>query len=335
MSSSQDGSLERADALERAGHLAEAADGYASAMEAARSVGDRRLLSEALGRLSALRHRLGDAQARQLAESSLQIATEESHDRLKAQALNLLGAMDLDNGNLGRARTLLLQAWAVSDEYPELRGRIGQNLGILANIQGDWPGAITHYLRSAQAFEAAADERRCAIAYHNLGMLSADRQRWSQADSYYRKSLTLAIKAGDQSLRALCHVNYAEVHLVRQQFDRVQDSVNTALAYFEQQGLDRERAAAYRLLGVAHRENGQFELAESMLLLSLKFAIVTHDPLAKAEALQELARLNQAQGLKSKALELLIEARALYTQVEARVELQEVATAIAELEVTA
>jgi tetratricopeptide (TPR) repeat protein len=335
MSSPIHGSLERADALERLGRLSEAVACYAGAIEAARTAGDPRLLSEGLRRLSVLHHQRGEPDARQLAVSSLEIATQVADARLKAQALNVLGAMNLDQGDLGQAYAQLFQAWTLSEDYPEVRGRTEQNLGVVANIRGNWPGAIAHYLRSAKAFEAAADGRGCAIAYHNLGMISADRQLWSQADRYYRQALTLATKAGDCYLRALCLLNYAEVHLVRQQFDRMQDSVNTALAYFEEQDLGRERAAAYKLLGMGHRENGQFDLAESMLELSIEFAIEAEAPLAEAEARRELARLNQDYGLKSRALELFTEAQGLFHQVEARLELHEVATAIAELEVAA
>lgn len=74
---------------------------------------------------------------------------------------------------------------------------------------------------------------------------------------------------------------------------------------------------------------------ESPQDFSLEFAIKADDPLAEAEARQELARLHQEQGLKGRDLELFIEAQGLFTRVGARIELHEVATAIAELKAVA
>ena len=55
-----------------------------------------------------------------------------------------------------------------------------QNLGIMANIQGDLRSALRHYQASLEAYRLSSNEPGCATAYHNLGMVSADRELWDE-----------------------------------------------------------------------------------------------------------------------------------------------------------
>src|SRR2546422_8366167 len=54
------------------------------------------------------------------------------------------------------------------------RARVQQNLGILANIQGDLDEAVARYERSLAAYRDCGDPHGCAITYHNLGMRSEE-----------------------------------------------------------------------------------------------------------------------------------------------------------------
>ena len=85
-----------------------------------------------------------------------------------------------------------LRRLALGGQSRELWARVEQNLGILANIQGELYEALTRYGRSLEAYRGAGDEHGCAIAYHNLGMVSADRQLYDEADRYFgERSSTL------------------------------------------------------------------------------------------------------------------------------------------------
>jgi tetratricopeptide (TPR) repeat protein len=85
---------------------------------------------------------------------------------------------------------------------PPLRGRIEQNLGILACIQGDHQAAYDHYRRSLEAFEGSEDERGCALAHHNLGMIASRRGELDEAERCFEQSATAAARAGDVHSRA-------------------------------------------------------------------------------------------------------------------------------------
>ncbi|MDQ3696397.1 MAG: tetratricopeptide repeat protein, partial [Gemmatimonadota bacterium] len=209
--------LREARERESAGGLTEAAAIYQVAIEAALESGEHAARAEALRRLGVVRHRLhDDATARELCASSHDAAAAVGDDVLAAQALNALAIFDMEAGACDAARETFHRALALGGSDAGLRARIEQNLGVLANIQGDLVAALGHYRRSLDAFRAGGDERNCAIVCNNLGLISADRSLWDDAEQYFRESLVCAEGVGDVHLRGLALLNRTEVFIARQ-----------------------------------------------------------------------------------------------------------------------
>jgi putative nucleotidyltransferase with HDIG domain len=215
-----------------------------------------------------------------------------------------------------------------------VRGRIEQNLGILANIQGEHGEALLHYERALEACRRAGDERGCAYAYHNLGMVTADQKLWERAEEYFRKSLHLADVLHDLRLRGLCLLNHAEVHLALQHYEHARRSAEEALGIFNELDLQLAKADAYKMLGMIFRETGRPALAESRLRTAVELAVATGAVLSEAEATRELALLCQAMGRNRDALALLSTSHRLFGQLHARLDLVDVAAKVEELEST-
>ncbi len=325
--------LREAHEQERAGCLREAIERYESAIAAAEQGGDRTALAEALRRLAILRHHRDEVpRARDLCRRSYAVAREIGNDLLAAQALNTLGGMDLTAGCLEDARRAFLRALELGGSSRELRARVEQNLGILANIQGQLDEAITRYGRSLEAYRGSGDEHGCAIAYHNLGMVSADRELFDEAEAYFRASRAIAERTGDVYLQGLCLVNHAEVDEARQRFENARQNAEAALALFDQLGAGGPKAGAYRVLGMVYRETGRPALAESRLRSAIELAVASGSVLNEAEASRELALLYQTMGRNQEALTLLNAAYRLFRRVDARVDLIHVGGKMAELE---
>ncbi len=304
-------------------------------MEAAERSGDRRTQAEALRRLSVQHHHRGERDAaRELSERSYAIATAIGDDVLAGEALNVLGGFSFESGAMDEARTRYLQALALGGTDSRLRGRIEQNLGILANIHGDHAEALIHYRRSLAAFEGSGEDKGRAIAYHNLGMVSSDRQLWEDADRYFRESLEITRAVGDVHLEGLCLLNHAEVHVARQRFEEARGNAEAALAIFDRMGARLDKADVYKVLGVVYRETGRHALAESRLRAAIEQAVSTGSVLSEAEASRELARLYQMMGRNQEALRLLGAAHRLFSRLDARVDLVDVASKVSRLEDT-
>jgi putative nucleotidyltransferase with HDIG domain len=327
--------LREARDLERAGDLNEAVSGYEDAVAAAEQSGQPILLSEALRRLAVARHHLGErTEARDLVHRSYAVARQAGHRLLAAEALNTLGGLDLATGSLDDARGTFLRALSLGGASRTLRARVEQNLGILANIQGDLDEAMTRYERSLDAYRAAKDESGCAIAYNNLGVVSADRERYAEAEEYFTQSRTIAERIGDIHLQGLCLVNTADVDVARQRYENARQHAEQALRLFERLGVTGAKADAYRVIGVAYREAGRAPVAEARLGTAIALASEAGSVLAEAEATRELAVLYQTMGRNQEALRLLNRAHQLFRRLDARVDLVHVGGRMAELEST-
>jgi len=325
--------LHEARARERAGCIVEAVASYEAAIAAAEPAGEPAVLAEALRRLAVARHRRGEsADARELCRRSHAVARHAGNAVLAGEALNTLGGIDLEAGALADARSHFLQAVELGGQSRELGARVEQNLGIVANIQGDLEEALACYGRSLEAYRASHDEHGCAIAYHNLGMASADRQQFAAAERYFRQSYEIAQRAGDLHLQGLCLVNHADVHLARERYADARQSAEAALAIFDQLDALSDKADAYRVLGMVYRETGRPALAESRLRSAIELAARAGSVLHEAEASRELALLYQAMARNQEALILLNAAHRLFGRLDARVDLVHVDGKMAELE---
>jgi len=322
-------------ALERAVCMAGAAESYEAAIALADATGERAVLSEALRRLAIIRHRRGEsADARELCRRSHAVARDAGADVLAAEALNTLGGIGLETDGGAEARQHFLCALELGGESRQLRARVEQNLGILANIHGDFEEALTRYERSLEAYRACDDEQGCAIAYHNLGMTSLDRQEFDAAERYFGQSCEIARRVGDAYLEGLCLVNHAKVHVARERYEDARANAETALAVFDRVGVESAKADAYRVLGMVYRETGRHALAESRLRSAIDLAVTASSALNEAEASRELALLYQAMGRNQEALKCLNTARRLFRRLDARVDLVYVEGKEAELEAT-
>lgn len=320
-------------ANERGGCIEEALQCYAAAIDAAEQGGDRAVLAESLRRIGILHHQRNErVLAHQFCERSHGIAIELGNAVLAAEALNALGGFDFERGAIEVAREKFEGALELGGGNPDLRGRAEQNLGILANIQGALAEAKAHYQQSLSAFKSIGDDRGCAIAYHNLGMASADGERWNDADVYFQRSFDIALAIGDLHLQGLGLLNHAEVHLARGDYDRARQNAETALGIFDQLGCKLDKADAYKVIGRAYRETNRYPLAESRLRSAMELAAETGSILSEAEASRELALLYEVMGRKQEALEYLNTAERLFSRLNARGDLADVASRIDQLE---
>ena len=321
-------------AHELGGRLTNAADEYAEAIRVAEGTDDQGALSEALRRLAVVCFRRHEMDAgRKYCNRSLAVAQQAGDQILAAEALNTLGGADLETGAFESARAVYERAIQLGGfRSPALRARIEQNLGIIANIQGELDRAVMHYHRALEAFRDVGDDRGCAIVYHNLGMVTADRQEWDVAERYFDRSQQFAESIGDVHLRASCLLNGTEVLIAKQRYDEARRNAEAALQIFDKLGIQRTKAEAYKVLGVIYRETGRSVLAEARLRTALDIATESGNVLAEAEASRELSRLYQEQGRNQEALKLLNTAHRLFRRLDARIDLVDITTKRAELE---
>jgi tetratricopeptide (TPR) repeat protein len=303
----------------------EAMECYGAVIDLTADGQEPRVRAEALRRLAVLHHVRAELEiARELCSRSREVALEANANDLAADASNALGGFALERGDLVEAERQFSEALQAAGGDPSLVGKIEQNLGIVANIRCDWLLALEHYRRSLLAYETMPDERGCALAHHNLGMIHADQKQWTEARRHYRISQGLAYAAGDRHLGGIATMNLAEVYLAIGELDQARAGAEKALEIFTEVDARRHKSGAHRLLGMVFRERHQFALAESHLRSAKEIAANSCAPLIQADAAKELAALYQSTGRTVEAVDNLLLAQALYRQLGARADLDDV-----------
>ena len=318
---------------ERAGRFVDALESYTAVANEADERLDGRALATALRRAAGIRRRRQEpGEALTLYRRSHDVATAIGEHLLAAEALNGIAVVHVNRGEWESAREYLHRALETGAESEELRGRIEQNFGVMANIEGDIPAAIAHYQRSLESFRSARNEGGCAIAYHNLGMVSADRRLWEEAERYFNASLEIAESTGDMNVRAHVLLNRSEVDIARGRYEDARRHAEQALQIFDEMGAIDQKAAAYKYLGILYRETGRSTLAEARLRTSVELASQVGASLAEAEGSRELALLYQTLGRNQDALRLLNASHRLFKRLNARLDLVDVGTKVAHLQ---
>jgi putative nucleotidyltransferase with HDIG domain len=267
-----------------------------------------------------------------LSQTAYEMAITIGDHVTAAEALNARALVHIDQAQWANATAQLTRALELAGSEALLVARIEQNFGIIANIQGDFPGARRRYLRSLMRFRQARDEQGCAIAYHNLGMLSADQREWRKADEYFAASLKIAERLGDIPFQASVLLNRSEVHVGLTHYDRAFNDAEQALEIFTRLGNVSGKADAYRSLGIVYREMGMPELAEQRFRAALANATAVGAPLQIAEANRDVALLYIKQERNHEAMTRLTAAHRMFSQLGANADHRRVVADVEDLE---
>jgi len=256
------------------------------------------------------------------------IATAEAWDDSLAvgYAVNMLGMFRWQQGDLDEAVRLYNDARerAVRAGDARLAAITAQNLGVIANIRGDFARALEFYQASLADYRSMGLIRDVCIALNNLGMVYTDTERWDEAELSYREAIELVRDLRDIGLRVQIEVNVVEMWVARRDFQRARAAADAAMELASQMGDAHIPGDAYRLLGVIERESGDLTSAESMLERAAEVAAARQDMLLMAETSREQAEVHRRQGRNRETLQALNRAHQLFTQLRARHDLADV-----------
>ena len=290
---------------ERRGDLAEAARAYERAAEQQVPAVRADALFH-LGRIAWRTGRYEDAVRRY--EQARALAQDAGDEETRARSENGIGAVHYARGAYAQARACYASSLELTKD-DSLRGKILLNLGVIANIEGDFEDARQKYRRSLETFDRAGDESGRALVLHNLGMLHADQERWDEADEAYSRCLEICERQGNRPMVANVLLNRAELLCARGDLDAAVAHADRALAIHTEVGDAVGRGEALRWRGDAYRRLGRREQAERSLREAVRIAQQHGVTLLEAEASRELASVREADGDAAGAVKWLERAR--------------------------
>jgi predicted ATPase/class 3 adenylate cyclase len=172
------------------------------AVELARRLGDDRLLTDALGMLSAMHYFAGEpGRGLLLAREAVDRARQLGDDVLLGRSLMIY----LLSGHLtepAQSAQLLGEAIACTERSGDqlLLSHLRNNAAVQALSTGDVPAARIHLDQAAQAARATGQENPAAVA--NLGWVQREEANLAGARSSFEASLRICRRSGEQPVMA-------------------------------------------------------------------------------------------------------------------------------------
>src|SRR6266550_545352 len=136
---------------------------------------------------------------------------------LELRALNVCGAIALERGGISEATDCLTRAQdeAMQENDMATLGRCANNLGIIANMEGEYGPAVGAFTRAIAAYQKARYDRGVAESQHNLGIAYREQGRLEDAMQAADAAVRESDRLGDRQLKAQALAGRAEIQVVR------------------------------------------------------------------------------------------------------------------------
>ncbi|MFQ5675641.1 MAG: tetratricopeptide repeat protein, partial [bacterium] len=189
------------------------------------------------------------------------------------------------------------------------------NLGIIANMQGNYKRALARYDEALEIYSAESDGDNQARVHINIGMTYIDQGEYSKAINMFEQGLQLITEIEDQELRGLIHLNMAKALALNRKYSKAEKLAKKALKMFKLMGDSRSVAEAYHIFGLIHGMQGNLSEAELFLNESLRLTEQEENFELFAETCQSYADVCKQAGRKQKAKEFYDKALATYKKL--------------------
>ncbi|HKJ69577.1 MAG TPA: hypothetical protein VKA68_16595 [bacterium] len=217
------------------------------------------------------------------------------------RAHNNLGIALQECWEIEKGKQHFLRAQELLDELDsDLEGLIQQsllvqmNLGIIDGMQGWTEEAAEIFARVLREKERMDRETQVTILI-NQGLVYRYLEQYDHAIASLTGALTLAREVQNQRLVGSCILALAEVRIYQGAFDQAEKQVWEAFNIFSQLYDRVNLAEAYRVFGVLYREQGDLEMANSDLHISLNISQEYGDLAELLEVYYDLSLLAEKQ----------------------------------------
>jgi len=268
--------------------------------------------------------RLGRLEVGQQWAMVAQLRARSLKDRMmEVRALNVCGAIALERGGIDEATYFFSRAQeeATDDSDMATVGRCANNLGIIANMQGDYRRAVIAYTRAIAAYEQAHFHRGVAEARHNLGIVCRAQGQLDRALEIANQAIQEAERLGDRQLTAQAIAGLAEVRVARGESELAKQEVERAIAVHRELKDPVREAEDLRILAGALALTEKTNDAETMLRDVIDRATQHGRPLLLASAERDLAHLLIRSGDVTAGKAAAQRARATFQRLSARAEI--------------
>lgn len=187
---------------------------------------------------------------------------------LRGQALWGMAWASRKLGNLGQARTLLLDAKACMEKAEELADlmRVLHNLGQVFLEEGRTAEALRHFHHALRVMDRLGKPDRAAILTE-IARAHLQENQLEEAETFAERALQSARDVHDPVEHAEAQLLLARVHLLQGRMKKALPLLQDALSAFRARGMEEKAREALRELGLILRQRGAHAEAATLLAL--------------------------------------------------------------------
>jgi putative nucleotidyltransferase with HDIG domain len=215
----------------------------------------------------------------------------------------------------------IARAAALQDGAASALNAIAQNLGTLAESEGDERGAIEAYEAAADSFAAAGDELHTILALNNLGLARLNAGDVNGAGASFDAAYRLAELDRDAELLGRVELNRARLHIGTGLLALARDCCDRAFEHFSAAGSRLRIGETLQVYGRLFSAMHHVALAEEHFARAAEIADACGFRLLGADVCVDRARILTVQDRIFDALRQLNRAHLLYHELHARREL--------------
>ena len=267
---------------------------YESIMAISQEAQNLEYLVQSLEETGEIFRKIGEfVTARQCQCTSLELAEANGLPELEAHAKNNLAVIEVERGNLVKAKTLFFESLVIAESVDEIRliGHIYNNLGVVQCILGEPDKAYADFNRALVMREQVGDQKGIAETCHNIGKSLVDRNVYEDAESFLNRAQEIARRLNEKGVVADILLTRAELMIQLKMYEIAAKSAEEALRRHRELDDPFGIADALRLSGCAYRQLGDLKLAKQLLEQSLSIFTDYQHPFGIASAATELLYL--------------------------------------------
>lgn len=240
---------------------------HEATLRAARAAGDPALLVRSLVAFASAASRLGYIdEPRRALDEAIPLALEHgerSDPALAARALLARGRYAAQHGAFDDADADLRRAAELEErgDDPFLAGAVRNVLGCVAEIRGDFTGAMRAFEAAQVRFRRAGSERMEAAVLNNSGVVRQAEGRREDSRTLFERALARATASGNRIIEADARMNLGSWHLGEGDLDRADEHSRAALVQQRLLGNRRFEGLAVLNLAMSAHERGELRLA--------------------------------------------------------------------------
>ncbi len=237
-------------------------------------------------------------------EEALKLVHRHQLDTLRTDVYNTLAIIYIKRGQLDEGMTYLDSVIVVGEAQKNASAQLSANINLASLYYqlGEYEPALSHNLKALKIAEQENDTLGMASTHLNICGIHFIRKEYEQSRKSALQSLSL-YRAKNRPYRiAQALLNLGAVHVELDEHSKVKQYAEEALSIATEIGDPETQGDALRLLATHAKEVGMYldaltYISQSLMLLEkvgnpLK---VTQGMLIRAEALQHLERLDEAQ----------------------------------------